>query len=205
MKANKILFPFLLIVSTCVFGQESLVLPADLTFSSEFEKAMFDAHLNKTKPEAFKLFIASGQTLNEQAIDQAFQHFDLFIKRVNTEKVLSKRNDKKVKLVYDDVHDTFLRKYELENRFEDIFINGHYNCVSATALYALVFEKLNIPYVIKEKPTHVYLIAYPSTERIIVETTTPAGGFITFNPQFKQSYVKILRDQKLITAQEYSK
>ncbi|HEY0744269.1 MAG TPA: hypothetical protein VGD40_22535, partial [Chryseosolibacter sp.] len=46
---------------------------------------------------------------------------------------------------------------------------------------------------------------YPSTERIIVETTTPAGGFITFNPQFKQSYVKILRDQKLITAQEYSK
>jgi tetratricopeptide (TPR) repeat protein len=202
MKALRILLP-LLFLSLTGICQDSLVMLKDLAFSSSFEKSMFYTHFKNGKSDHFRLFIASGQVMNENAIGQAVNRFDQYVTTLNSEKVLSKKNDKKVKLIYDDVHSAFLKKYELENRFEDIFLNGYYNCVSASALYALVFERLNIPYVIKEKPTHVYLIAYPSQERIIVETTTPAGGFVTINQQFKQSYVKILKDQKLITAQEY--
>lgn len=203
MKALRILVPLLLFYFTG-FCQDALVTLNDLTFSSEFEKTILHDHFENKKSDGFKLFMASGQALNDEAINRSVQRFNDYLIQVNSEKVTSKKNDRKIKYIYDDVHDTFLRKYELENRFEDIFVNGHYNCVSASALYALVFEKLNIPYVIKEKPTHVYLIAYPAKERIIVETTTPAGGFVAINQQFKQSYVKILKDQKLITAQEYS-
>jgi tetratricopeptide (TPR) repeat protein len=148
--------------------------------------------------------MASGQSLNEESISKAFERFNQQIESLNAQKIHSKKNDKKIKSVYDNVHAAFLRKYELENRFEDIFTNGFYNCVSASALYAMIFDALKIPYVIKEKPTHVYLIAYPAQERIIVETTTPAGGALAINQQFKQSYVKILRDQKIISANEYT-
>lgn len=203
MKALRSIVPLLLLY-TSGFCQEPLVTLAELTFTSEFEKTVFYDHFEKKKSDGFNLFIASGQTLNERAIGQAVQRFNDYVSALNADKVSSKKNDRKIKLIYEDVHTTFLRKYELENRFEDIFVNGYYNCVSASALYALVFEKLNIPYVIKEKPTHVYLIAYPSQERILVETTTPAGGFVTINQQFKQSYVKILKEQKLISSQEYS-
>jgi tetratricopeptide (TPR) repeat protein len=115
-----------------------------------------------------------------------------------------RKNDKKVKAVYDDVHKTFLAKYEMKNRFEDIFNNGYYNCVSGTALYGMAFQHLNIPFTIKEKPTHVYLIAYPDQERILVETTTPVGGFVAMTPHFKQGFVKMLKEQKLISSQEYA-
>jgi tetratricopeptide (TPR) repeat protein len=92
----------------------------------------------------------------------------------------------------------------MKNRFEDIFNNGYYNCVSGTALYGIAFQHLNIPFTIREKPTHVYLIAYPDQERILVETTTPVGGFVPMTPHFKQGFVKMLRDQKLISSQEYA-
>jgi tetratricopeptide (TPR) repeat protein len=203
MKVLRILLP-LLFCYNVVVSQDKLVTLGDLTFTSAFEKEMFHQHFKDQKSDGFKMFIASGQALNETGILQAAQRFDQYVSTLAAQKISSKKNDKKIKLIYDDVHSAFLKKYELENRFEDIFINGYYNCVSASALYALVFEKLDIPYIIKEKPTHVYLIAYPGQERIIVETTTPAGGFFTINQQFKQSYVRILKDQKLITAQEYS-
>ncbi len=203
MKAAKIALT-LILFSSRAFGQEALITLDDLSFSSPYEKGVFREYFSQNKTDGFKMFMASGQAMNESAIAQAGARFDQYTAGLNAEKILSKKNDRKVKLIYDDVHATFLRKYELENRFEDIFLNGYYNCVSATALYALVFDRLNIPYVIKEKPTHVYLIAYPAQERIIVETTTPAGGFVSINQQFKQSYVKVLKDQKLITAQEYS-
>ena len=85
-----------------------------------------------------------------------------------------------------------------------MFYNGSYNCVSASALYALAFQKLGIPFVIKEEPTHVYLVAFPDADRVKIETTSPVGGFQAMTSNFKQSYVKSLRDQKLISQQEAS-
>lgn len=194
----------LLFITLTSFAQDSLITIRDITYRSEFERTAFENHFTRKQIEPFKMFMASGQSLNEQSINKAFEKFTQQIASLNSQKVQAKKNDRKVKVVYDDVHAAFLKKYELENRFEDIFTNGYYNCVSASALYAMVFDELKIPYVIKEKPTHVYLIAYPSQERIIVETTTPAGGSLAINQQFKQSYVKILRDQKIISANEYT-
>ncbi|HEY0651996.1 MAG TPA: hypothetical protein VGD65_02670 [Chryseosolibacter sp.] len=203
MKALRLFVP-LVLLSVALPAQDSLVNFRDIAFRSEFEKSAFARYFNTKQFDPFSLFMASGQSLNETDIRNAQEKFNGQVSLLNSEKILAKKNDKKVKLIYDDVHAAFLRKYELENRFEDIFKNGFYNCVSASALYAMVFDQLKIPYVIKEKPTHVYLIAYPAAERIIVETTTPAGGSLAINQQFKQSYVKILRDQKVISANEYS-
>jgi tetratricopeptide (TPR) repeat protein len=38
----------------------------------------------------------------------------------------------------------------------------------------------------------------------MVETTTPVGGYVAMTPQFKQGFIKMLRDQKLISSQEYA-
>jgi tetratricopeptide (TPR) repeat protein len=148
------------------------------------------------------MFMADGTLLNEESIENARNRFYGYLKTFESEKFQFKKPDKKVKQLYDDIHQSFLTKYDLNNSFEHVFYNGTYNCVSGTALYALAFEHLQIPYTIKEKPTHVYLIAYPDSHRIIVETTTPAGGYLMVSPQFKQGYVKLLTDQKIISGKE---
>lgn len=181
-------------------AQDSLILYKELTFSSPFEKEIFDDHFLHKKISLFKLFMAGGSLLKESAIDQAEQRFYNSI--TASQQSPHKKHERQIKNIYKHIHDTFLTKYEERNTFEEIFYNGYYNCVSATALYGLAFEHLSIPYVIREKPTHVYLIAYPQEERIIVETTSPAGGTLVIDQQFKQNYIASLKNQKLITASQ---
>jgi hypothetical protein len=200
-KSPLCLFALTLLTKT-VAGQP-LVDYRQLTFNSAFEKEILTDHFENKKSDPFLLLMANGRLLNEQAIQQAKSNFYSHIALLQDEKVALKKNDKKTKFIYDDVHKKFLRKYEEINKFEEIFNNGFYNCASASALYALVFEKLNIPYVIKEQPSHVYLIAYPETDRIKVETTSPINGSQAIDAKFKEMYVKMLKDQKLISTQEY--
>lgn len=192
----------ILLSAITVSGQESMANKENLTYSSPFEKQSFDNYFLH-KEDLFALFMANGHLLNEESIRQGKERFYAYLKSINTEKLNSRKNDKKIKIIYDGIHETFLKKYEMLNHFEEIFYNGYYNCVSATALYALAFDYLGIPYAIKEKPTHVYLVAYPEREQIIVETTDPVHGYFTINPAFKQNFIKTLKEQKIISGNEY--
>jgi tetratricopeptide (TPR) repeat protein len=203
MKVSALLC-FSILLSSSIHAQENLVRFEELTFSSDVEKKILEEYFVDKKTDLFALFMASGKLLNEPAMEKAKSRFYDHLDQNLNDKTLSKKNDKKVRIIYDDLHKTFLNKYETKNCFEDIFHNGYYNCVSASALYSLAFNHLNIPFVIKEKPTHVYLIAFPENERIMVETTTPVGGYVAMTPQFKQGFIKMLRDQKLISSQEYA-
>jgi hypothetical protein len=186
-----------------IHAQELVKYP-EISFNSEFEKKVLDDHFLNKKTDYFRLLIANGSLLNENAVEKSYLRFTEYVNGFKNEKFVSKKADKKIKSVYDGIHSTFLSKYELRNRFENIFYDGGFNCVSASALYALAFHDLNIPFSIKEQPTHVYIIAYPSAERIMVETTTPLTGYFKMNEQFKDNYVRMLKDQKIISAKEYA-
>src|SRR5687768_9864989 len=189
MKNILILLCLVLFISITCHAQENLVNYSEITFTSELEKKILDDHFLNKQTDLFKLFMASGSLLKETSVEDAKNRFFEHLAKINSEKLNVRKNEKKIKVIYDDLHSAFLAKYEMKNRFEEIFYNGYYNCVSASALYAIAFQHLNIPFSVKEKPTHVYLIAYPETERVMVETTTPATSFFTMDHQFKQNFV----------------
>jgi hypothetical protein len=120
-----------------------------------------------------------------------------------TSEIGAKSEIKKVKYVYDYVHKKFLKIYKLENSFSDIFSKGEYNCVSASAFYAIIFTKLKIPFNVIEAPQHVYLVAYPQTHKILLETTSPEKGYYQFNDNFISQYIKSLYGAKLISKDEF--
>jgi len=110
---------------------------------------------------------------------------------------------KKPAKIYEAIHRRFLKRYQLDNAFIEIFETGNYNCVSATALHALVFEQLQIPYQIKEMPQHVYLVAYPTTHNIIIETTDPIKGYLPINEKMTTTYAGYLLDENVINEKTY--
>lgn len=192
-----------LLASTSLYAQpDSLVRFNELTFYSEFERETF-LKFKKREINLFDLLIANGNLLSNEKISDSRSKFYSYVTALGNE-TAGKKTEKRVKAIYDNLHTKFLSKYELKNRFEEIFYNGYYNCVSATALYALAFEALKIPYSIKEEPTHVYIVAYPYAERIVLETTSPLGGYYTLSDDFKQNYIRKLKEQKLISASEYA-
>jgi tetratricopeptide (TPR) repeat protein len=182
---------------------DSLVRWNELVFASPYEATTFQNHFKKGYTNFVELFFANSPTATQDAKNFE-ERFNSTLGEIEKSDAFKKKNDKKIKYIYQLVHNQFLAKYEEENRFYEISRNGNYNCVTATALYALFFEKLNIPYTIKEKPTHVYLVAYPNTENILMETTTPVFGFLTFDNTYKSSFVNNLKSQKIIGSSELS-
>lgn len=65
-------------------------------------------------------------------------------------------------------------------------------------LYAIILEKYRIPFDIKEKPTHVYLVTYPDDENILLETTNPRGFYVP-DEKAKQEYLEGLITMKFTT------
>src|SRR5688572_537041 len=193
------LFPIIIYAES----EDSLVRWSEIKFSNSFEQTSFENFLKRNQKEYLQLFLTNSPT-SETDLTSFEQKIDKTLQEINASGALKKKNDKKVKFIYQTVHDRFFSKYEYENRFHEIIKTGSYNCVTATALYALFFEKLGIPYAIKEEPTHVYLVAYPNAENVLIETTTPLSGFLSFNSDFKSNYINTLKKQKVIGSAEVS-
>jgi len=203
MKRSFCIVVLIVTFSISAVAQEDLVRYSDLTFASDFEEESFKQYFDGDM-DIIRLLqcinprqTEKGHLENEQQLRSALAA----LKQVKLEK---KKPNKKVKTIYTTIHDTFLDKYELKNEFSEIFDTGKYNCVSGTGLFALIFNELAIPYTIKELPTHVFLIAYPENEQILVETTDPFSGYIQFSQNFKRSYLDNLRERKMISSAEYS-
>ena len=187
-----------------LLAQDSLVFFNELKFESDFERTMFNTYLNNTDSSHLALFLATNPDMDQELYSKYRQQYDAHLRALPMDKIYKKKKDKQIKAMYDEVHNRFFKKYEEINDFSSIFSKGYYNCVSATALYGMIFSQLNIPYIIKEKPTHVYLVAYPGTENVVVESTDPTGGFMTASDKYKEVFVEQLKNAKIISAEEFA-
>ncbi|HEX2395403.1 MAG TPA: hypothetical protein VHI78_08655, partial [Bacteroidales bacterium] len=171
--------------------------PDTSIFTSDFEKKIFLKLDNREPVDSIDLFTA----LNFKALSANEKVIGYFEKIY--EKVRNLPMNKKLKTVYQEVHNEFFSKYTEEAFFNDIFINGNYNCVTATALYALFFDKLGIDYQIKETPDHVYLIADPKNTAMLIESTLPGEKIVQYDERLKIQYVEFLYNNKLISESEF--
>lgn len=204
----KNIFTALLFVSKLSLAvcQDSLIRKNEINYSSDFERSVFYNFFHQNDLDQFaKLFLTATPSIEENQAKAIEEKISGIVQSIQKEGIESKKSNKKMKVIYDKIHDPLLKKYELENRFYEMFSSGSYNCVTATALYAIIFDKLKIPYEIKEKPTHVYLLAYPNQENILIETTSPLFGYISFNDEFKYQFISNLKKQKIIGSGESEK
>lgn len=210
MKAIKSIF--LILLGIFAFGAsaapsdtlKSFVKLEEIKFNSDFEKKAFEDHFLNKQDNYLALFSALSIGIDNNTFQVNQRHYQEKLEKIKAQKLGSKKEDKQIKAIYKTAHDSFLKKYELINEFSQIFSNGQYNCVSASALYGMIFQDLNIPFTIKETPSHVYIIAFPESHRILVETTDPNGGFYVFDNKYKTNYVNKLKQNKIISNEDFA-
>lgn len=202
LKITAILLNLLLILH-CQANSDTIVKYSDLSFHSELETEAFESIENSDNPDYFKLFIAADPEIDSISYNKYSSVFNKLINEINTDGFREYSNKKKVKKTFRQVHDALLDKYVEIVPFSSIFTTGEYQCVTASMLYALAFNKLDIPYQISILPTHAFLTAYPNSQQVIVETTDPNRGTKSYDNSFKVRYVEFLRNNKLISTKEY--
>ncbi len=188
---------FFLFLSRLLFASDSLVYSSELIFDNQNEEQIYLSVLKGNSEMYFDAFYINGNP----NVSNLPERKSVFIDAISTIKFSQKRA-KYVKNIYKDVHEKYLKKYMEQAYFNDVFSLGVYNCVTACALYAMAFEKLGIPFVIKETPAHVYIVAYPESDQLLIETTDPIGGFNSFSTSYKSQFVNNLNALKLIDSKE---
>jgi len=199
-----LIFGFLILKSNDFIGQnstDSLVLFSDLKFNSEFEKQQFIDFQNH-KTDTFMLFMAIDEKMTERTAKIYYENFESIFDLIAKKKLNNIHTKKDIKKVFQLVHTEFLRNYKIISHFPAIFSTGTYNCVSASILYALIFNKLGVPYKIFQTPIHVYLVANPGEESVVIETTNPVFESDYFSNRYKENYVQTLKSVKMVTENE---
>lgn len=103
--------------------------------------------------------------------------FDSFLSKL--EKRRSSLSEKEfVRYVFSKTHQKYLKKFEPSAPFNNLFINGSYNCLSGTILYAVILQHFDISYQVIETNYHIFLTVNTREGEVLLEATDPLGGYV---------------------------
>jgi hypothetical protein len=174
-----------------------------LEYASDFERQQFQNLEKNGTFNALNFLYCLDSTVTPAKAAEIEKKLNKLLEEKIGPAAKNSNTDKALKAMFKQIHDNLLTKYVSESRFEVLLDKGEYNCVTASALYALAFEKYGIPYQLRSTTDHVYVIANPGPTQMIIETTDPVGGAYTYSEAYKKTYVDMLKRQKMISKTEY--
>lgn len=205
MKKIRVLkLAFLLLIQTMwgvVLASDTICIKNPVYYS-EFEQTVFNNYLKTRKADVLKLALCLDTTISEQKVHEYHQSMKDYSTACTAGIAKISNNKKKIQYITKTLNHRLFIKYNSNTLLTDLFVDGDFNCVTGSLFYSLVLDSLNIPYVIKEEPTHVFLLAYPSTFSVPLESTDPAMMIFVPNEDFKNNYNNFLLDSKIITKSE---
>ena len=148
---------FILSITVSLFSQnhqDTVVTFPALKFHSEFEKEALSNYV-LYKKDTFNLFLAIEKDMSKELADQYKSTYKSIFTQLYSQKIDTKNVGNKIKMVYKAVHSQFLQKYNENEYFPAIFNEGTYNCVTASLLFAQVFDQLKIPYKVMSSTDHI--------------------------------------------------
>ncbi len=126
-------------------------------------------------------FIISGAR-DHNRLQQGLQWFEDLIADIQSKNLIGFDKVASAEKLFLYFHSTWLETYkEKATTLFDIKDQRRYNCVSATVLYNLTCDQLQLSTKAFETPTHVYTIFTNFTEHVMVENTTSMGFNIMKN------------------------
>jgi len=129
---------------------------------------------------------------NLPTITDYLENLDRFVDELSSKRHRYKNEIQFLEYVYYKVHRKYLRNYSTPSTLLDLIEKKQYDCLTGTALYALIFERLGIDYSIVETTYHIYLTIQDDEKLVVVESTNPIDGFI-FNPELVREAIEKYR------------
>jgi len=176
-------------------------LTAQIEFNNNFEKAIL-THTDEA--DEIDFLLAIGDEMDQQNANNLKQSLQSFIDGLDSKKIKSRKREKGIKYVSEKIEDHYLGEFSANADFHELLAKKLFNQVTASAIYALVLSKFEIPYEIKEKENAIYLIAYPSDDRIQLIKSVPGSSQQITDANQKKGEVEILLQLEYISQKDLS-
>jgi hypothetical protein len=90
-----------------------------------------------------------------------------------------KHQQRFLRQIFVKTHSRFLRTFKPYAIFSQLFSNGDYNCLTATALLAVTLKHFDYSFRIFETNHHIFILVETDLGTTLLESTDPIYGFIT--------------------------
>jgi hypothetical protein len=101
------------------------------------------------------------------------------INKISSKKAGFKSEREFLNYVFIKTHQKVLKHYQEYATFGETISNGTYNCLTGTALYALILDHFGFSYKIIETNYHIFLLAETDEGQMLFEATDPLEGFVS--------------------------
>lgn len=169
----------------CVY--QIMAQPPELSYHSDFEKTAFLSQNN------LEMLLAINPGINETIFAEYKAHFESICSRILKKEVA---NIQDLEDLFYSVHQRQLKHYKSYSDLSLIFAANTYNCVSGTALFALILDSLHISYQIYEFTNHVILVGEWKHQRFMIESTDPYDGFTVGEQPIRERFGQIQEEQQ---------
>ncbi|MCS6832580.1 MAG: hypothetical protein NZ521_03315 [Flammeovirgaceae bacterium] len=161
--------------------------------NNDFEKNALNGIWYGKPIDIWEAMLAGEEGMTHERAAAISQKMTLFWRELTNLQKSPLSEERKIRKVYQLITKKFFRQYEEFSTLADLLEQGKYDCLSATMLYAFVFDSLKYDYQVYELPHHVYLIVRLSSgEEWLIEPTEPFKGFYTHSPtiaKLKNNYL----------------
>ncbi|MEM6845977.1 MAG: hypothetical protein AAF944_00475 [Bacteroidota bacterium] len=163
---------FALFFSTTVLSQPLSVPDCPVLRDTDLAKV-------RVSPDLFNKFVTIQSTITAPEIEEQYRALNRTVQHLNQKLKKSRSTEQFFKHFFYYVHRNYLKEYQQYATLDNLLKSGKYDCVSGTALYALLLDALHINFSVREMTYHMYLEIPLDGSLAIIESTDPLGGFIS--------------------------
>ncbi|MGD1889866.1 MAG: hypothetical protein ACFB15_04605 [Cyclobacteriaceae bacterium] len=126
--------------------------------------------------ELFWQLMATEPCISDQEIQDKYQKLEQTVFKLKRKLRKSQSIEQFLKYFFYHIHRTYLKKYQSYATLENLMTDHKYDCVSGTALYALLLDALEIDFTVQEMTYHMYLEIPVEGGKAFIESTDPLSG-----------------------------
>lgn len=165
-------------------------------YVSVYEQMVLLNAIRSNHPDVLQLLLSNAAGMDEEKEKLYRSEIEMFTRKMRQKQVRVRDEKAFLDKLFYAVQRRFLKKYQPFQHFSALLQNGTYNCLSATALYALLLDELEISYQIYETDYHIFLMLETATgDQVLFETTDPLNGFVDEQEEIDQRIAAIRNDK----------
>jgi hypothetical protein len=119
-----------------------------------------------------------------------------FVDKLAEKKNSFTREDDFLAYLFQRTHQRFLRHYDVDATFGQLLDDRSYNCLTATALYALLLDNFKFDYKIIETNYHIFLLTQTDQGPVLFETTDPNSGYVN-DPKVIEKRIALYKENRI--------
>lgn len=167
----------------------------DNIYASVYEQTVLVRVLQDKETDDLQLLLANASRMDMEKEELFRTEIETFVRKLQKRKGKVATEKAFLEDLFYSVHRKYLKEYKPYHSFYSLLENGTYNCLSATALYAVFMDRLGISYKIYETDYHIFLLVKTAEgEQVLFESTDPLYGFMSDREEIDQRIREIRED-----------